>query len=320
MVCTVAIGRSDGFLYWVMLAGPTLIQLRAFLAAAEAGSFGRAAFLLNMSPSSLSESVQALERHSGQALFRRSSVGLTLTDLGERALVHARLSLQHSEDFGLVLNEGRALTGTLKVATYRSLGIHLLPPVLALLRQQHPDLQVHLLDGTSGASKEFLVQDGRADLAFQELPLQTPLRALPLLQDHYVMVMPPAQGSGLKEWRDLRTQPVLVSPSQHDCNQRLYEHLHRHLLPETRVQEIEEDEVMVSMVRHGLGVAIMPRLAVLNVELSVRPLPTPLTRQLGLLLKAGRAGLPHLQAFIRALTQYQQTEVFAELQRVLQSG
>ena len=54
---------------------------------------------------------------------------------------------------------------------------------------------------------------------------------------------------------------------------------------------------MVSMVRHGLGVAIMPRLAVLNIDLAVRPLPTPLTRQLGVLLKVGRAGLPHVQGF-----------------------
>ncbi len=166
VVYAMATGTSDGFLEWAMSVGPTLIQLRAFVAASEAGSFGRAASVLDMSPSSLSESVQALERQYGQALFRRSSVGLTLTDLGERALVHARLSLQHSEDFGLVLNEGRALSGLLKVAAYRSLGIHLLPHVLALLRQQHPELQVHLLDGTSGESKEHLVQDGRADLAF----------------------------------------------------------------------------------------------------------------------------------------------------------
>ncbi|UBV44530.1 LysR family transcriptional regulator (plasmid) [Deinococcus taeanensis] len=300
-----------------MSAGPTLIQLRAFVSAAEAGSFGRAAFMLAMSPSSLSESVQALERLYGQSLFRRSSVGLTLTDLGKRALVHARLSLQHSEDFGLVLNEGRALNGLLKVAAYRSLGIHLLPPVLALLRQQHPDLQVHLLDGTSGQSKEHLVQDGRADLAFQELPQETPLRTVPLLQDDYVIVAPPGEGLPPKGWADLCAQPVLVSPSQHDCNERLYAHLHRHLIPGTRVQEIEEDEVMVSMVRHGLRVAIMPRLAVLNIDLTVHPLPTPLTRQLGLILKAGRAGLPHVQAFVRALTHHQQTEAFAQLQQLL---
>ena len=173
------------------------------MAASEAGSFGRAASVLDMSPSSLSESVQALERQYGQALFRRSSVGLALTDLGERALVHARLSLQHSEDFGLVLNEGRALSGLLKVAAYRSLGIHLLPTVLALLRQQHPELQVHLLDGTSGESKEHLVHDGRADLAFQELPVQTPLRTMPLLQDDYVIVAPPGMAAGSKAWPDL---------------------------------------------------------------------------------------------------------------------
>ncbi|MBZ9752854.1 LysR family transcriptional regulator [Deinococcus sp. HMF7604] len=300
-----------------MALAPTLIQLRAFVAAAEAGSFGRAAQQVNLSPSSLSEAVQALERHYGRALFQRSSVGLTLTEVGTRALSHARLSLQHSDDFGRVMADGQALTGTLTVATYRSLGIHLLPPVLALLRQAHPDLQVRLMDGTSGASKEHLVQAGQADLACQELPVQTALRTMPLLQDDYVLVVPPGWAADRPTWADLNAQPVLVSPAQHDCNERLYAHLHGHLVPGTRLQETEEDEVMVSMVRHGLGVAIMPRLAVLGSDVTVRALPTPLTRQLGLLFKVGRARVPHLQAFIRAVTQYQQTAAFAQVQQAL---
>lgn len=125
-----------------MPAAATLIQLRAFVTAADAGSFGRAAVTLGLSPSSVSESVQALEQLHGQPLFRRSPRGIALTPTGERALPHARLTVQHSEDFALAMDERRALEGVLTLATFRSLGVHLLPPVLALLRRGHPRLHV----------------------------------------------------------------------------------------------------------------------------------------------------------------------------------
>ncbi|MFD1734468.1 LysR family transcriptional regulator [Deinococcus malanensis] len=72
-----------------MPATATLIQLRAFVAAAESGSFGRAAVVLGLSPSSVSESVQALEQLHGQPLFQRSPGALPSRRPGSvRCLTH----------------------------------------------------------------------------------------------------------------------------------------------------------------------------------------------------------------------------------------
>ncbi|MFB9990813.1 LysR family transcriptional regulator [Deinococcus oregonensis] len=298
----------------------TLIQLRAFVAAAESGSFGRAAVTLGLSPSSVSESVQALEQMHGQTLFKRSPRGITLTPAGERALPHARLTVKHSEDFALAVDERLALEGVLIVATFRSLGIHLLPPVLALLRRHHPRLQVQVLDGTVGEGGEQLVHDGRADVAFLELTNQTPLLTLPVVQDDYVVVRPRAHQAGPVTAAALQTQPLLLFPAGHACNATVHRHLRTFLLPGTAVQEIAEDEVMLSMVEHGLGLAVMPRLAVLPLResLMVHPLPVPLPRVLGVAIKSGRAGLPHLRAFTEALQAFQATPSFARLQALLQ--
>ena len=73
-------------------------DLRVFLAAAEHGSFGRAASALSLAQPSVSNRIAALERRLGRTLFTRSPRGTTLTPAGERLLPHARRALQAIED------------------------------------------------------------------------------------------------------------------------------------------------------------------------------------------------------------------------------
>lgn len=73
-------------------------DLRVFLAAAEHGSFGRAATALGVAQPSVSNRIAALERRIGHTLFHRSTRGATLTPAGERLVPHARRALQAIEE------------------------------------------------------------------------------------------------------------------------------------------------------------------------------------------------------------------------------
>lgn len=73
-------------------------DLRVFLAAAQHGSFGRAAGALGLAQPSVSNRIAVLERRLGQPLFSRSTRGATMTPAGERLLPHARRALQVMED------------------------------------------------------------------------------------------------------------------------------------------------------------------------------------------------------------------------------
>jgi DNA-binding transcriptional LysR family regulator len=75
-----------------------LEDLRVFLAAAEHGSFGRAASALGLAQPSVSNRIAALERRIDRPLFSRSTRGATLTAAGERLVPHARRALQVIED------------------------------------------------------------------------------------------------------------------------------------------------------------------------------------------------------------------------------
>jgi DNA-binding transcriptional LysR family regulator len=73
-------------------------DLRVFLAAAEHGSFGRAASALSLAQPSVSNRMATLERRLGRPLFRRSTRGASLTAAGERLVPHARRALQVMDD------------------------------------------------------------------------------------------------------------------------------------------------------------------------------------------------------------------------------
>ncbi|MFC4453526.1 LysR family transcriptional regulator [Deinococcus sonorensis] len=282
----------------------TLAQLRAFVAVADAGGFGSAAAELNMSQSSLSDGVQGLERVVGRPLFHRSAGGVRLTPAGERALAYARRAIEAANDVQAVIDDDDALTGSLNVATYRSLGVHVLPAVMAALHRQHPKLTVHLLDGESDGNGGYrLVEEGRADVGLLQLDRATPLLTWPLMTDEYFAVFPRSRGRHPVSWHEFQAQPLLMPSASDTCHANVRAHLDRHAGVAGALSEVPDDNVILSMVEHGLGVTVMADLAMrpLSPQLLALPLPVPLTRTLGVVVKPGRSGLPHIRALIESV-------------------
>ncbi|AUH01322.1 LysR substrate-binding domain-containing protein [Pectobacteriaceae bacterium CE70] len=123
----------------------SLTGLIAFARAGSLGSYTAAARALSVSPSAVSKSIQRLERHLGLTLFTRTTRSLTLTpegrDLHERVL---RL-LRDAEEIEQVAKIARAEPrGTVRVAASLPVGLHMLPPLLALFRQRQPDVHIDL--------------------------------------------------------------------------------------------------------------------------------------------------------------------------------
>ncbi|MVN88137.1 LysR family transcriptional regulator [Deinococcus sp. HMF7620] len=279
---------------------PTLAQLRALLAVADAGGFSEAAAELGVSQSSLSEAVGKLEALVGKPLLRRSRSGTSPTPAGERLLLHARTAVQAASDALLAAQDDRALSGTLRVASFRSTATHLLPPALAAFRAQHPGVRVTLLDGDTGS--EDLVRRGQADAAIVIEEPQPGLRLLPLVVDEYLFVAPASRGTHPVQPEELASS-LLLAPGPNACNARLMTYLRRAGVDPEDATEIGEDSVILGMVAHGLGVSVMPRLALTPLPPGVvaLPLPEPLLRPLALATLPHRAGLPLLRAFSAAL-------------------
>ena len=112
-------------------------RCRAFLAAAETGSFSKAAEALSYTPSGVNQLVTALEKELGFPVFRRNTKGVTLTENGELLLPTVREFLRKEDRiFELSAEMNGLLIGSVTIAAYSSIATHWLPAVISALRRE----------------------------------------------------------------------------------------------------------------------------------------------------------------------------------------
>ncbi len=283
---------------------PTLSQLRSLLAVVDAGGFSGAAAELGVSQSSLSEAVGKLEETVGRPLLKRGPTGTVPTASGERILDYARTAVQAASDVMQAVQDVNELSGILRVATFRSVATHLLPPVLAQFRINYPKVRIELIDGENSLNTKSFLQTGQADLALFVIsePIAD-LKVIPVIQDEYLFIAPASRGNTLVQWEELNQSSFIMSPQENSCSIRVHHYFNSRQLALDITDEIDEDSVILAMVRHGLGVTIMPQLALdTNLDgLVVLPLPEPMLRPLAFACLPHRANLPIIRAFTEAL-------------------
>jgi DNA-binding transcriptional LysR family regulator len=146
-------------------------DVRIFLAVFRGGSFGAAARALGVSHPTVGRRIKALEDEAEQALFRRTSDGLVLTDAGDAVLALAE-SMENSAlamERRLAGNHDR-LEGILRISSAEWFAGYVLAPVLAELTRRHPAVVPELI-----ASYRLLDLSRReADVAFRIVPFSEP--------------------------------------------------------------------------------------------------------------------------------------------------
>lgn len=252
-----------------------LRQLKIFLAAAETLSFTKAARRVHLSQPSVTEQVQALEQSVGQALFVRRNNRLTLTAAGEKLATRARELLAMADDtFRVVRDNLEEQGGTIRVAAPQTLCTSLLIPVLTRFVDRHPGTQVVIQERNSSATAQ-AVLDGTADLGLvhgwpaNDANLQADLIA----RDMPVVVMPP--GHALSRAVDVRPDALAAFPlivTMEGCRYREYlEALLQEAPVRPSIRGIADSvPALVQMVSAGLGVSILPKMAVDSAEAAAR--------------------------------------------------
>ncbi|MDX8141881.1 LysR family transcriptional regulator [Lentzea sp. BCCO 10_0061] len=236
-------------------------DLRLLVAVEHTGSFTAAGREVGLSQSAVSHAVRECERRVGAVLFERGRRGASPTPAGERALVHARQILRQLE---LLRTEARdaaagSVTGTVRIAAFRTAAAHLLPPALDRLTTRFPGLKPQVLvvpELGRGAAGE--VADGRADLAIATLDDHAELPGLhhgDLLTEPYLLVHPAGHPRP-------RTLPLLDWPENCSSYTRTWWRT-QDWLPSRRL-DVADDSVVLSMVAQGIGIAVLPRLTVIG--------------------------------------------------------
>ena len=247
--------------------GVELRHLAALQAVAEEGSFGRAATRLGYTQSAVSQQIATLERLVGERLVERPGGPrpVSLTEAGTVLLRHADgivARLRAAQADMQALQDGTA--GSLRVGTYQSVGARVLPEVMLRFSAAHPQVDVQLSESEDGALLR-QVEGGDLDLTFIQLPLpEGPYEAIELLRDPHMLVVPassPLASGPPPSLREVAEMPLIsyrtcTSGSQVESQLRM-----RESAPDV-VFRSDDNGTMQGMVAAGVGVALMPLLAV----------------------------------------------------------
>lgn len=243
-----------------------IAHLRSFVAAADELHFGRAAQSLGLLPASLGRQIRLLEDRLDAKLFQRTTRSVSLTEAGKAVLPEARALVRQAEAFeDHVRRLRRAARPVLRVGAIDSAAAGLIPPLLQFLRDEHPEIEVQLIEQKTLHLLPRLLS-GSLDIAFCRPPdTRDPrLRFRTLFFETAVVALPEshplAERAGLSV-ADLADAPLIVPdrrsrPHSHDLTIKLF--LDAGLT--ARIAQVaEEKHTIVNLVATGTGLAIVPR-------------------------------------------------------------
>lgn len=148
--------RSLSTLDWALV--------QSFLAVAETGSLSAAARRLGTSQPTVGRQVHAMEDALGAMLFRRERRGMALTEAGLAILEPARAMAEAAGRLTLAAaGEAEEMAGTVRLSASVFVSHHVLPPILARLREEAPEIQLELV--ASDSSENLLFRE--ADIALR---------------------------------------------------------------------------------------------------------------------------------------------------------
>ena len=241
-------------------------QLRYFCAVAETGSFTRAAEREQVAQPSLSQQIMKLEVELGVRLFDRLGRAVRLTDMGQVFLPRARAILSEMRAAKEEVAEKQStVSGPVCVGVIPTIAPYFLPARIALFSRQYPeasitvveDVTVHLMDQ---------LRAGLIDLAIIALPARGhDLDSFPLLTERLFAILPKGHRLARRRalrMKELREEPFLLLRDDHCFRDTAIEVCKRARLSPQIVFESGQFSSIMGMVGAGIGISIVPEMAV----------------------------------------------------------
>ena len=276
----------------------------AFVETVDAGSFTRAAERLHYSQSGVSRMIRDLETEWRLTLLERGKGGVKLTSDGMKLLPLARSVCREQEKLQRQVEELSGLqAGLIRVGAPGCIASERLPAWIGEFRQTCPGIDYELLVGDRGEIEGWLLT-GRVDLGIVDLPADPALDTEFLEQDPLLAVLPeghPAAEEDVFPISDLVDLPFLlpekeergeVSALLESCG----------ISPHVRLTSGDE-QVILRMVEQGLGISILPSLALRGstCRVTARRLDVPAYRNMGVALRSKKTASLAVKRFMETI-------------------
>jgi DNA-binding transcriptional LysR family regulator len=277
-----------------------LHHLRYFEAVARHGHVTRAARELHIAQPSLSKQIQVLEAELGVALFSRVGRRIELTAAGELLLPYARRVLRGVADARQALQKHADLEqGRVSIGAPPTVGTQLLPQALADFNQRYRNIELELHEA-GGSRLVTLLLEGAVDLAVVPLPVAGVAVAELFTEELVVAVRPehPLTRQARVVASDLQREGFVLFPVGYELRDRTFQLCRSAGFEPRVVLDGGEMDTVLRLAAVGLGIAIVPRLALVGVEalVGISIQDARLVRTLGLVWHQERQLSPAAQA------------------------
>lgn len=286
-----------------------LRQLRYLCSVVDEGSFTAAAAACAIAQPSLSQQILNLEQEFGQPLLIRHARRVELTEAGQAVLRRARMILAETDALRSDMENRTGLVeGSVHVGAIPTVAPYLLPQPIRRFHQAYPGVKIHVREGrTSRVLQE--LGSGKIDFAIASDVTEADQERLSLaveelFRERLVLAVPATHALAASQVplaiKDLPKEQLIVLSEGHcladqtlsACRlRRTEDHL-----------ECEQLETLLAMVRTGLGVAVVPEMAVQQMAgegISLRPFKAPEPRRLiSIVRRRGGSLSPAARAFL----------------------
>jgi DNA-binding transcriptional LysR family regulator len=240
-----------------------LHHLKVFQAAARTSSFTAAGRELSLSQSTVSLHIKQLEEEFGCLLFLRSRKRVLLSDAGRILLQYVDRTFAELKNAELAVREfSTSQRGTIRLGVGASTLIYLLPSVLAEYRRRYPQIEVLVTTGITEVLLQSLL-DHTIDLAVVMSPSAalSSVETMPLMDEELAIVLAthhPLAKKAMLAPRDL-DDLIFISHLRGTAMQTVQQQYFDTMGVQPRIaMEMENMEAIKSLVRAGMGAALLP--------------------------------------------------------------
>ena len=288
-----------------------LTKYQVLLKTVELGGITRAAEAMGYTQSAVSRIISDLEEDWGLELLVRGRNGVALTPSGEALLPYLRGVCNAGKELEEQVAELHGMTrGTLRVGTFTSVSIHLLPSILKGFLTRYPGIRFELVSKWEFAEVEELVRRGLVDCGFLSLPAGPGLDTIPLLEDRLVAVVPadhPLADAPCFPMERFVLDPYICI--QEDRDEEIGRIFREEGVRPNYQYTVNDDFAILAMVEQGLGVSIMPELVLRGSgrKVTAVPLARARLREIGVAVRSGHSPSPLTARFLESVLQLGQT-------------
>ena len=287
-------------------------RLRVLHEVAHRGSISAAADALSYTQSAVSQQIAALEAEVGLSLLERHPRGVSLTAAGQALVGHADGILTRIEAAQEAMASIAGLRGgRLRMASFPSAGATLMPRAIARFRASYPEVELSLAEGEPEEIAPRL-RTGELDIALLfefdgESLIDKRMTRSELLEDPMFLALPRTHRLATRErlrLSDLKGEAWVQTASESPCARHVVRSCHAAGFEPNVAFESDDYQTVQGLVAAGVGVALIPRMALSAVreDVAIRSLsPAPPVRSVIAAAPAGARLVPSATAMLGVL-------------------